>query len=347
MSLTSDAKSLHVWVLSDGRPGHYNSSIGVLRALESDYNVSSAWLDIKLRAGIFRRPLHWLISLIKGKWPLWLITLFYRMPVLPEQRPDLIISAGGKTSYLNIIMARIYQARNIFLGSLRELSAADFTTIITIEPIDGASNNIVVELAPSNIDPDQVREEGQNYRNTHKLDDRNVWAMIIGGNGGGYTYQSSDWSRLVDNMKHLAEQNHIKWLVTTSGRTGKQVETYLINNLPSGILEDAVWYSIKPKKIMQAFLGASEQVFCTEDSMTMLTESIYSNKPVFSIFPVKANPNERYYNQLARLESKHRMNRVAIEEMREIDFVQLSTTQRTVGREMVEYLKSQLNLFLE
>ena len=115
LNLSSDAKSLNVWVLSDGRPGHYNSSIGVLRALEADYNVSSTWLDIKLRSGIFRRPLHWLITLFKGRWPLCLIAVFYRMPVLPDQKPDLIISAGGKTSYLNIIMARLYQARNIFL----------------------------------------------------------------------------------------------------------------------------------------------------------------------------------------------------------------------------------------
>ena len=45
---------------------------------------------------------------------------------------------------------------------------------------------------------------------------------------------------------------------------------------------------------VEAYLGAAERVFVTEDSMTMLTEAIYSRRPVVSLRPQHAAPTARY-----------------------------------------------------
>ena len=51
---------------------------------------------------------------------------------------------------------------------------------------------------------------------------------------------------------------------------------------------------------MEEFLGAAERVFVTEDSMTMLTEAIHSQHPVYSLAPRQAAPDARFSGALHR-----------------------------------------------
>jgi hypothetical protein len=51
-----------VWVVSDGVPGHFNQSKGVLFALERDFELEVHWIELTLKHKLYRRPLTWLLN---------------------------------------------------------------------------------------------------------------------------------------------------------------------------------------------------------------------------------------------------------------------------------------------
>lgn len=339
-------KKTSVWVLSDGRPGHYNVSKGVLKALGLKYSVDVQWLEVRLRLGMTRTLLRMLLNSTKGSIPFWVIRLFYHLPGLPDSKPDIIVSAGGKTSFLNALLARRFDCSNIFAGSLRGLSARCFSAFITLEKIPDADNNIVVNLAPSTFDYRDIKLAGENYRKERGLEKENLWVMVIGGTGAGYVYDEEDWLCLSLAMNQFSQKYGVKWLLTTSSRTGKSVEEYLGNKIPADILADAVWYGSKPRKVMMSFLGAGSLIFCTEDSMTMLTESLMSGAPVISIAPKVHKENKRYLNQLNRLESMNILKRTTFQSLSSLDIAKVVAGSNPVDKDLSAELIAKLEKYL-
>lgn len=190
-----------------------------------------------------------------------------------------------------------------------------FTSVFTIEPV-GAVNNIVMPLAPTPLSWSQLDAAGRQLKNGF---DTHLWTMLIGGSTREYRYSSRDWSDIADAMNQLATKNNIKWLVTTSRRTEDQAEDILSRQLSPAVIADAVWYKREPRKIMAAYLGAGEHIFCTEDSLSMLTEAVSAGKPVTAIQPDDFDPEDRYENALHRLAAKGWISRVSAGDLRSME----------------------------
>jgi len=298
--------TLRLWCLSDGRPGHFNQSKGLIQALEQGYEVQVHWLDIRLKT----RPLRKLLRLILNRLPgqsRWVEACYEAE--LPAEPPELIISTGGNTAFLNAALARRFACQNYFIGSLRGLAADLFSKVLTIEPI-GSSNNIVMPLAPVPSDRAAQQQAGDALRQQLSLaDDRPLWTLLIGGCTDQYPYTQDDWQALAQQMNALAHQHGIRWLVTSSRRTGSEIEQQLAQVLDPTIIADATWYSQQPRKVMAAYLGAASAVYCTEDSLSMLTEGIASGKPVIALQPARQQPDARYQAALQRLTERDWLQR--------------------------------------
>lgn len=311
-------RKLSVWCLSDGVPGHFNQSKGLIKALEHGFEVELQWIDCKLKAPPLRRLMRKLLNSNVQRYAGWIEKL--HSTEFPAQRvsPDLIISTGGNTAYINIALAHRYQCKNFFIGSLRGLNPALFTRVFTIEPV-GAPNNIVMPLAPTPMGWDDLEAAGKQLKANH---DNPLWTMLIGGSTREYRYSADDWTAIADAMNKLAVEHGIKWLVTTSRRTEDQAEQILSDRLDAAVVADAVWYKQEPRKIMAAYLGAGEQIFCTEDSLSMLTEAVSAGKPVNSLQPTQFNPEPRYENALRRLVGRGWVNRVPVASMLTYSYTQ-------------------------
>jgi hypothetical protein len=296
---------LHVWVLSDGRPGHYSLSRGIVAALARLRPVEQHWLTLRLRVGAARGPMRQLLNRLPvPPSPAWL-NLFYRMPALPRTACDLIVSAGGKTSFANAWLARRMGVRNVFAGSLRRLSPALFDVVLTLEPITPqASNNLVLELPPSAFDLDEVDRSGRAFRGGRNLNGEVLWTIMLGGDGAGYRYDQDDWRQLGHLLARLAEVHGVRWLVLGSRRTGRQAEKMLSETLGDRHIAAACWYRQGDADSVAACLGAADRVFVTEDSMTMLTEAIFSQRPVVSLRPASVAPTARYNAMIERFAAK-------------------------------------------
>ena len=308
-------RPLRVWVLSDGQPGHYNLSRGIVGALRQIRPVDESWVKVKLRFGLARNLLRFYLNRVHKPAPLKLLRLFYRISGPGDQACDLIVSAGGKTSFINAWMARRMGVANVYAGSLRRLSSRLFTVVLTLEPIQNAASNLVVTLPPSGIDCQDLHEHAEHLRRQHGLAGQRLWCVMAGGNGAGYRYGQEDWRNLAVLMNRLGDEYGVRWLLVSSRRTGKAAEQVLKEELDAGVLAATCWYGAGDAYRAEAYLGAAERTFVTEDSMTMLSEAIHSRRPVYSLRPQYALPTERYAAMIQGFADRGYLCRYALMEL--------------------------------
>lgn len=295
-------RPLKVWVLSDGQPGHYNQSRGIVAALERIRPLQVSWLPLTLRLGLARNVMRHLLN-GKAPPPLAWLKLFYAMPVRLPDCCDLIVSVGGKTSFANAWLAERLGVKNIFAGSLRRLSPDLFDVVLTLFPLEPAlANNLVMALPPNAIGAAALAGHGQRLRDKLGLGGEKLWALMIGGNGAGYRYRAHDWEMLARLINKLSGHYQRRWLLLGSRRTGRAAERILRTSVHDSRVAFAAWHGQNEGSIVEACLGAAEKVFVTEDSMTMLTEAIHSERPVISLHPPVVGSTPQYVEMLNRFE---------------------------------------------
>ena len=210
---------------------------------------------------------------------------FYKSGEQPSDAPDIICSTGRGNNFFEYFMARKYAAKNFFVGTLRNLPHDLFTAFITPLSIE-APNHIKVDVPLTDIDRDALQTDIK-----FDVSDgaRPIWALLIGGKTAGYGFERQDWLNLAKSMQNLSEKHGGKWLLTTSRRTGTDVEGHPKIRRAIAYILDAVWHSDDKRKVVKPFLNAAEAVFCTEDSMAMLGEAVSAGKPVYSLRPRDIN----------------------------------------------------------
>ncbi|WP_151708574.1 ELM1/GtrOC1 family putative glycosyltransferase [Acinetobacter brisouii] len=291
-----------VWVISDGVPGHFNQSKGVLFALERDFELDVHWIELKLKHKFYRRPLTWLLNCKIPKAEK--IHQFYQGDALPSGRPDIVVGAGGNSAYAIVWLSKAFGAKNIFCGSLRQLKAELFDAILVLEP-DLPKPFISLPVSPMPLSQATLQQHGKQWHSEHPHVEQPLWTMLIGGDGAGAQYQQQDWVQLAKQMNLLARQHRIKWLLSTSRRTGQQAEKILQQYLNFECIADVVWWSEQPRSVLHQFLAVSTRVFCSADSMSMMMESVSAMRPVVIYLPEHWQPDEQFGNVLKRLEADH------------------------------------------
>ncbi|MBI9020701.1 MAG: mitochondrial fission ELM1 family protein [Verrucomicrobia bacterium] len=325
-------------ILYDGRPGHLTASKGVLQSFEKLAPTEHAIINVRLRIKFLRRPLRALlnrqnlIGRISPAFQNQLIRFCYKLDADLEsiKEFDWIVSTGGDTSFLNAWLAKIYGVKNIYCSSLRGLAPSLFTWLISTRTTPAEPNEIRLSVSPVPIDRLEIAEQGRRLRAELHKETQRLWAVLIGGDGSGYRYDRSSMEKLAAGLLELAERNHAQLLITTSRRTGARLE-HVLRAFFAGHPEVAYasFYNYKPEKVVTKFLGAAEIIFCTTESSSMLSESMASGKPVYTLIPEVANPEPRYQTLLQEHTEKHHIKPLLLSELPETD----------VQRDIAEYFQ--------
>jgi len=292
----NDKKSLRILLLSDGLPGHINQSQGLVGWMSARYYLQCQELNVSLRFKWLTRLL--LPSILHLGWgnAFVLGSYSYRKEIVGK--PDLIISTGGNTSFLNIALAQYWRIPNIFIGSRRRLRSNDFVAHLTLEPT-GQPHNIVMDFAPNITDPSVLANQGQELRYLLGIQaEQKLYMLALGGDGAGYSYDGKACQQIALLMSDISRRDGCRWLLTTSRRSGHKFETTLKALIDPKLLADAVWWNAMPRKVMNAYMGAADQIFVSIDSMSMIGEGIASGKPVTLLQPEFADPESRYRQAL-------------------------------------------------
>lgn len=271
--------TLKVWLLSDGAPGHLSQSRGIVDALATRAELAVDTVELKVRSTLWKRLGRLCLPRIRRSAS-WLSRIYDIAP--PPGRPDLIVSSGANTLLANALLARAHGAANAYSGTLKGYDPAAFDCVFTVVPLNVDCNH-VLPLPPV---PGELARPMPAAEATEAL-----IAVLVGGDGAGYVYADEDWCGLAHGLAALAQRHGGRLLLTTSRRTGEAAEAILRERIPSALLADAVWWSQAPRKVVRDFLAAATGIVATEDSLTMVAESIYSARPVLSVAPAVAQPN--------------------------------------------------------
>ena len=311
-----------VWLISDGNPGEYNQALAVAEALARQGYGPIAWVSARRIRGFLRPAWGWLLDLthkpLRRRLEAALVD-----GELPPGRPKIIISSGGKTAHASVAVSRRCDAPNVFIGTPPGMSARHFGAILHTEAHWSPDNGMRLDLLPTRLSPAEAREKAKTLRAELGITSQRLCAMLLGGNSRTHTFQAGDWRALAEGMNHLAASHGFKWLVTSSRRTGGEAEATMRSVLDAKFIADATWWGIQPRPVMVPYLSASDVVFCTQDSRTMLSEGIAVGKPVYALFPdkVESSGTEGSFSKrfLEQNESAHRIRRVHIAQTKQID----------------------------
>jgi hypothetical protein len=296
-----------VFVLSDGIKGHENQSLGVASRLE-DFGAAVDTFRIPRLFGYrrfkslkvtSRRLVHkkavqcmkWLessggedlLEKIKGR--------LQRAGI--DGKDVLFLSAGSSAAPYCLALACVTGAKSCTVMTPSVLGTKPFDFAVVPEHDQpGASENVLVTLgAPNRIRPELLEREKAILERRFPPRRPKRWGVLLGGDDKNY-HVSPEWAESL--MKILLEEARIvdaDIYVTTSRRTSPETEHALKQtaggdpNVPMLLLASEDDWNPVP-----GMLGLCEQVLCTEDSVSMISEAATAGRrPIVLGVPRKNN----------------------------------------------------------
>jgi len=304
-----------IWVISEGSPGHICQSVGLADALSCLTDCRTVTVDARENIrGWLRSSVKLIMKICGGAVSESFLRKIADIKISEDAgEPDLMICSGGKSVFPARALSVKHDVPLVFVGEHKHFPAEWFHTVVSPVSAESADNVINVELIPTGVTPEMIEERG--------MSENKLWCMIIGGASRSHHFKESDWHALAEGMNVIAARENVRWLLTTSRRTGAAAEAVMKDVLDESVLEDAIWWSEKPRRELYDFIARSELLCVTQDSVTMVTEAVSSGRPVVSVYPeevVFASDSflPAYFD---RLEKNRRMIRMSVEALKNAD----------------------------
>jgi mitochondrial fission protein ELM1 len=335
---------MNVWSIDIGLPGHTLQVEAVNRILEVKASARCQRIDgrLSVRGGV-RCITKRIIDHIPTRLIPTLMKTMYRGISLPPGTPDLILTSGSGSVPLCRLLKRLTGAPAVFLGELHPPRSIYLDLVVSPVTLD-LDHELLAPLTQTGRTPEQAIEAAQAWWPAGVP--QNCWSMIIGGDGKAHTYLPEEWAALGHAMNDAARKNGIRWLITTSRRTGVDNERLLRETLDPSLVADAIWWADAPKKGLMAMVGAGQRVFATRDSLTMISEVIAAKGRVEVVCPRTSllKPAAVYERYLKRLEDEGYMISHSIGKLADLEgaepMVRIYEQQSAFEEELVSRIRT-------
>lgn len=283
-----EAPRTRVLLISDGRPGHYRQSEGIVAALRRRGPID---LDrVELRTRVPRLPKALVPKLGRLLPPSWFLKLIHNLDTARLVRPDVIVSSGGPTLGANVALARICNAPNVFSGSTRGYPLAAFRLVLTPYASVATAPPVVAGPKPTPFDPGRIPSPSP-LGVRGDVSGARV-CVLIGGPTPYADFGPADWSRLAALVEALVSDLGCRVTIVTSPRTPDEAYARLLpladgNGGAVSVIDFRV---AGPGSIEAAF--DCDLILVTSDSMSMMTEAAVSQRPAVALAPAVVQPNK-------------------------------------------------------
>ncbi|MDB4112414.1 mitochondrial fission ELM1 family protein [bacterium] len=286
----------NILIISDGIPGHVNQSKGVAYLLSQSYTVNIELHEMKFKIHSLRSFFTIIAKLLlkkPSKLSATIISFFYSH--IDLNGCDLIIASGGKTSPYSVASSILGNKPLIQLGSPRGMNSKLFSALVTVERYFDDPSNVVASLVPNLYSPERCAKSAlQRGFKEHIL-------FLIGGKGIGYSYQTHEWDSLISSIQDMYSLVKIPITIVTSRRSDPVIEKKLRTELSNIPLNYSAWFHLGDKDFnLDALLGSAKNIFVTEDSAMMISESISSGKPVSTLYPSNIKAPIRHQDHIKK-----------------------------------------------
>lgn len=226
-------------VISEGRPGHENQSVGLAQAIAR---------RTKATVEIVRIPATW--------------NLFTRRRIACEQRdtkPHLVIGAGHKTHLPIWFAARKFGARSVVIMEPTWPKSLFDLCILPQHDLEGliASPRVIPTLGALNRLPETSPTK----------ETRGV--MLIGGPSKAHGWNAATTIQSIESV--ISKRTDLRWTIADSRRTPPG---FLEQLKARGLAADLIPHQQTKPEWLPAQLMAAQEVWATEDSVSMLFEAV-------------------------------------------------------------------------
>lgn len=248
-------------VLQDGRMGTDGQGIGLAHAMGSPYVTHSITLS-------------WWQRLLPPDWMAGLLApfLFRKRP-----RPAGLIGAGRRASYALLAARAVWPGIPVIQIQNPHVNPAAFTYVIAPQHDVLSGPNVISILGGLHAVTDEklnaARVEWQprleNYAAPRV-------AVLIGGNNKYVTLDEKWVDDLATTLSTLHAAGHALW-ITASRRTPPALAARLRAALPA---ENVFFWDGNGENPYLGFLSLADFILVTSDSVSMISEALYTDKPV-------------------------------------------------------------------
>ena len=291
------SKLCGIIVLHESVPGHRNQSLGIAEELQRQSGASVVEFKVpnlrglnrllKVKGNLKKLPtlsedqiLNWLVK-AEGTSLLESIKTWLR-----EEKIDtanvLVISAGSRVAPYNYAVSKVLGCKSSTLMTPKYLGTAPFDfAIIPVHDSEKEEANVLVTLgAPNRIRSEMIEEEKEKIQKEFPTTSKS-WGILIGGENSTFRIPP-DWvERNLVSIIQKAESEKIALYLVTSRRTRPETEQAIKRVCSSSSSIKMLWLaSEREGNPVPGVLGLCERVYCTEDSISMISETLTAGKPV-------------------------------------------------------------------
>lgn len=284
-----------VVILSDGIRGHLFQSRGIARWIEALCGAKVIELEVPLYRGWKKA---WILKamgkiLARGDrltarhWLDWTgdegqtILDSYRLAMdglNVDGERTMVISTGSSAASFCLALARIMGGKSCTVMTPSVIGTDPFDYAV-VPSHDGEPERALITLgAPNSITHHDMEKSAEALFSTYPpKGEGERWGLLIGGDDQNYSVDPSWADMTVGVLLRIAEEKGVSLYITTSRRTSEETEDK-IKEVCGG--SDSVAMVLLASKDdlnpVPGILGGCQRVFCTEDSVSMISEAATS-----------------------------------------------------------------------
>ncbi|MBI4431182.1 MAG: mitochondrial fission ELM1 family protein [Candidatus Omnitrophica bacterium] len=313
-------KTKFIAVLLDEKAGHSTQSGAVLNLVKKTYRNQDPETEIlenkilvRYKSLFHRWAAHVLTFLLlpwlQGRLGLITWTLERNSArAIETTYADIVISAGSANLPIHAAYAKENRAKKIVVMKPSfpySLLRYEVAIIPEHDRPSAVRESFYIDLAPNLVDGTLLEEAGRKLREGQNLPDGHYIALLLGGDTKSYELDLLKLDFIFREINHAAERFGAKLLVTTSRRTPDRVEKLVREHFASSTLCRLLIIA-NERNIDGAVYGMmslAEAIVVTEDSISMISESIQSGKPVLVLQAGRTHLRSKYerFQQILRL----------------------------------------------
>ena len=286
-------------IITEGIRGHLNQSRGIARWLEAETGAPVVEFTIPRLKGILRitklklaaSRLHLMSKRQLKRWFREtgsenlledVIKALREMDIDP--RNCLVISAGSDPARFNLALGRLLGIKTCVLmtPSLLGTDSFDFAVVPEHDASSGRSKVLTTLGAPNSIDRKTLKDEADRLEGSFPRGSENpCWGVLIGGDDANYRVGPEWAGKVMSRIMDLAEKAGTELYITTSRRTPPETEKVLSEmTRDKEYVRMLLLASQSDYNPVPGMLGLCTRVFCTEDSVSMLSEAVTAGHEV-------------------------------------------------------------------
>ncbi len=291
MILDNSSDRNSILVLSDGKPGHYNQSLGIVDRMRDvsvrtiEVRFKGKWRDDLLRVWtrllVNIRPSRDVIKALL----VWAVEDFSATTALNSGSFDAILSTGSSLSAPNLLLGRLTGAKTAVCMRPSPMGSDHFDLVILPEhmrPRRPRGNEVMTFGVPTRITPELAREAGTDLARRLNMAGERVVGLLLGGDDQHYSIPPDMASLLCDVLLDVCEKSGMRLAVTTSRRTDPKSEDVVKSKMRGNSSCCFLVLAGQPQRgnPVPGILGLSDVTVVTEDSFAMVCEAASSGRKV-------------------------------------------------------------------